>query len=77
MSSEETPLLRSTAEIDHDAVYGRFTPARKRVIVAVVALTGTFPSELSYVDIFTTVLSLEQCLRPALSSPSSRKSPTT
>ena len=48
MASEETPLLRSETEeqavLKHDAVYDRFSPSHKRVIVAVTALTGTFPS---------------------------------
>ena len=51
MASEETPLLReadeSAAIHQHDAVYDRFSTSQKRIIVAVTALTGTFPSECS------------------------------
>lgn len=38
MPSEETPLLAH--EQDRDAVYTRFTPARKKAIVAVVSWAG-------------------------------------
>ncbi|KIP04582.1 hypothetical protein PHLGIDRAFT_120572 [Phlebiopsis gigantea 11061_1 CR5-6] len=47
MASEETPLLReadeSAAVHQHDAVYDRFSTSQKQIIVAVTALTGTFP----------------------------------
>ncbi|GJE88176.1 MFS general substrate transporter [Phanerochaete sordida] len=46
MASEQTPLLRDEEEqvvLDHDKIYDRFSPSRKRAIVAVTALTGTFP----------------------------------
>ena len=48
MATEESPLLPSEPErqavLKHDAVYDRFSPSRKRVIIAVTALTGSFPS---------------------------------
>lgn len=40
-ATEETPLLKSPDS--RDDVYNRFSPARKIVIVAVTALTGTWP----------------------------------
>lgn len=43
MASEQTPLLEGQPVLDHDKIYDRFSPSRKRVIVAVTALTGTFP----------------------------------
>ena len=48
MASEETPLLTEQVVIDHEAVYKRFTPRHKRVIVAITAFVGTFPSELYF-----------------------------
>ena len=51
MASEESPLLGDqTQNVDpdvvasHEAVYNRFSGSRKRVIVALSALAGTFPS---------------------------------
>ena len=44
MASEETPLLTHQVILDHEAVYNRFTPGHKRLIVAITALVGTFPS---------------------------------
>jgi len=38
MSSEETPLL--SPPIKHEEIYKRFKPAKKRVIVALVSITG-------------------------------------
>jgi len=45
MSSEDSPLLGSNDPevIQHEAVYLRFTPAQKRVIVAVVSASGLVP----------------------------------
>ncbi|KAI0088844.1 major facilitator superfamily domain-containing protein [Irpex rosettiformis] len=43
MASEETPLLTDQAVIDHEAVYKRFTPGHKRIILAITALVATFP----------------------------------
>jgi hypothetical protein len=47
--SEETPLLRqSVVETQvHDALYDRFTPAKKRTIVALCAWAGLVPCTLS------------------------------
>ena len=44
-SSEETPLLSSDRDVlvDREEVYKRFAPARKRGILAIVALTGLVP----------------------------------
>lgn len=49
MATEESPLLEEVGEVvdvdvkKHEAVYSRFTPARKRVIVALIALAGLMP----------------------------------
>ncbi|KAJ7690704.1 major facilitator superfamily domain-containing protein [Mycena rosella] len=43
MASEETPLVFSSAEIAHEAVYTRFSPSRKRVIVALVSCSAILP----------------------------------
>jgi hypothetical protein len=47
--SEETPLLpQSVVEAQvHDALYDRFTPAKKRTIVALCAWAGLVPCTLS------------------------------
>lgn len=45
MASEETPLLADDAVVDHEAVYNRFSSSHKKIIVAITALTGTFPSK--------------------------------
>ncbi|KAF8812965.1 MFS general substrate transporter, partial [Phlegmacium glaucopus] len=43
-SSEETPLLPPrNLDHDHNEVYKRFTPARKRGILAIVSFTGLIP----------------------------------
>ena len=42
-SSEETPLLPSAENLDHEQVYKRFAVARKRVILAIVSLIGLIP----------------------------------
>ncbi len=55
MSSEDSPLLteQSAQNVDpdvvalHEAVYDRFSVRRKKVIVALSALAGTFPSAYS------------------------------
>lgn len=50
MASEESPLLASSediiAEIQHEAVYERFSSLRKKVIVAIVSLAGLIPRML-------------------------------
>ncbi|CAL1703106.1 unnamed protein product [Somion occarium] len=44
MTSEESPLLASpTAEIQHEALYSRYSRPRKRAIVAIVSLSGLIP----------------------------------
>ncbi|KAK7057497.1 MFS general substrate transporter [Favolaschia claudopus] len=43
MASAETPLLISGAELAHEQIYKRFSPARKRVIVALVSCSATLP----------------------------------
>jgi hypothetical protein len=40
-AAESTPLLR--AEEEHDLVYERFTPARKRVLLTFVSFAGLVP----------------------------------
>jgi hypothetical protein len=80
MASEETPLLHQADEqaaLDHDAVYDRFSPSRKRIIAAVTALTGTFPSKLLCAVSCHRKLKRRQCLRQGPSSPSFLKSPMT
>ena len=44
MTNEETPLLDADIR-KHEEVYNRFTPAQKRVIVALIALAGLVPRE--------------------------------
>ncbi|KAF7315208.1 MFS general substrate transporter [Mycena indigotica] len=43
MSLEDTPLLASAAELAHEAVYSRFTPSRKRIIVSLVSSSAILP----------------------------------
>lgn len=44
MASEETPLLpEGNILVDHDHVYDRFTPRRKRGILALVSCSGLIP----------------------------------
>ncbi|KAK7679623.1 hypothetical protein QCA50_017334 [Cerrena zonata] len=47
MTSEESPLLGPSediiAEIQHEAVYLRFSPLRKKAIIAIVSLAGLMP----------------------------------
>ncbi|KAF7321557.1 MFS general substrate transporter [Mycena kentingensis (nom. inval.)] len=43
MASEETPLLVSNAELEHERIYDRFSPQRKRVIVALVSGSAMLP----------------------------------
>ena len=48
MASEETPLLRSDQDDNaakHEAVYRRFSPAKKRLIVTMVSICGLIPCE--------------------------------
>ena len=42
--TEETPLLQFPQ--DHDEIYGRFSPAKKKTILGLVSLTGLLPSML-------------------------------
>ena len=42
-NSEETPLLPSAKNLDHEEVYKRFTLAKKRRILAIVSLIGLIP----------------------------------
>ena len=42
--TEETPLLQFPQ--DEDEIYGRFSPAKKKTILALVSLTGLLPSML-------------------------------
>ena len=43
MESEETPLLSSDRNLNHEEVYKRFAPARKKRILAIVSATGLIP----------------------------------
>jgi hypothetical protein len=48
MDSEESPLLPTDQDYNagkHEAVYGRFSPAKKRLIVAMVSICGLIPCE--------------------------------
>ena len=45
--SEETPLLLSPRD-QHADLYKRFSPARKRVILALVSLAGVVPRQCSH-----------------------------
>jgi hypothetical protein len=45
MASEDTPLLVSDAELAHEALYNRFSPSRKRTIVALVSCSAILPSK--------------------------------
>ena len=50
MASEESPLLPSDQDRNagkHEAVYRRFSPAKKRLIVGMVSLCGLIPCESS------------------------------
>jgi hypothetical protein len=42
-SSEETPLLLSVENIDHEEIYKRFALTRKRGILAIVSTIGLIP----------------------------------
>ena len=42
-SSEETPLLPSANNLEHEQVYKRFSLARKKGILAIVSLVGLIP----------------------------------
>ena len=42
-SSEETPLLLTAKNLDHEQVYKRFALSRKRGILAIVSLVGLIP----------------------------------
>lgn len=45
-AGEETPLLLPESRVDkHAELYKRFTPARKRIILALVSLAGLVPRE--------------------------------
>lgn len=43
--SEETPLLSQNPADKHAALYNRFSPARKRAILALVSCAGIVPRE--------------------------------
>ncbi|KAF8178519.1 MFS general substrate transporter [Mycena galopus ATCC 62051] len=43
MASEDTPLFVSDAELAHEAIYDRFSPSRKRVIVVLVSCSAILP----------------------------------
>ncbi|KAJ7127020.1 major facilitator superfamily domain-containing protein [Mycena epipterygia] len=43
MASEDTPLLRSSAELAHEELYNRFSASRKKVIVALVSCSAILP----------------------------------
>ncbi|KAJ7496990.1 MFS general substrate transporter [Mycena latifolia] len=43
MASEDTPLVLSSAQVAHEAVYNRFSGSRKRVIVALVSCSAILP----------------------------------
>ncbi|KAF4602947.1 hypothetical protein EYR38_003351 [Pleurotus pulmonarius] len=52
MSTEETPLLsEGPAPLDHGRVYDRFSPSKKRVILAMVSCSGVIPLFVSGVFI--------------------------
>lgn len=59
-SGEETPLLPSPKNLDHDQVYTRFTIARKRGILAIESLVGLIPRTYFYPN---TELMISFCLR--------------
>ena len=42
-ANEETPLLPDVSVDQHAELYQRFSPARKRVILALVSLAGVVP----------------------------------
>ncbi len=46
MSSETIPLLEEASSDDCEDVYSRFSPARKRTIVALVSWSALLPSKL-------------------------------
>jgi len=43
MSTEETPLLRTSADPQHGDIYLRFSGGKKKVILAIVAWNGLIP----------------------------------
>lgn len=50
MTSEETPLLVPLPDpvvLEHELVYQRFSPARKRFILSLVSLAGIMPRVLT------------------------------
>jgi hypothetical protein len=47
-TAESTPLLSSCVEQTYDAPYNRFTPAKKRMIVALCAGVGFMPCVYSH-----------------------------
>ncbi|KAF4579722.1 hypothetical protein EYR40_000100 [Pleurotus pulmonarius] len=52
MSTEETPLLaEGHTPLDHSRVYDRFSPSKKRVILAMVSCSGVIPLFVSGVFI--------------------------
>jgi len=65
MISEETPLISSSTK--HDEVYKRFEPAKKRIIVALVSVTGllarTSSIQLSCILLYSYCISFSLRLR--------------
>lgn len=54
---EETPLL-AQVNLPHEVIYNRFTPARKRVIMAMVSVCGLLPRALRHSLVFKVIRSL-------------------
>ena len=65
--SEETPLLSSDRNLNNEEIYNRFTPARKRGILAIVSLTGLIPrtciSNISSSSYVVSLHNISFCLR--------------
>ena len=66
-SSEETPLLPSVKNLEHEQVYKRFGLARKRGILAIVSLVGLIPrtylSNISQIESANTEMMHSFCRR--------------
>ncbi|KAJ7209671.1 MFS general substrate transporter [Mycena pura] len=48
-ATEDTPLVVSPDELAREAVYNRFSPARKRIIVSLVSCSAILPSNGSFI----------------------------
>ena len=52
MTLEETPLLvdveAESTDVDHEAIYDKFSRRRKWIIVAITALIATLPCECHF-----------------------------